>query len=59
MINNIIIKRKKVRNGIYATKDINGVININGTTYFFYSMTEAIKKFRQENKINTLKTKEK
>ena len=50
MINNVIVKRKKVRKGIYATKDIHGVVNINGTAYFFYSMTEAIKKFRQENK---------
>ncbi len=43
------IKQKKVRNGIFAYQYRNGVININGTKYFFYSMTEAIKKFRTEN----------
>lgn len=35
MLNNVIIKTKKVRNGIYATKDIHGVIRINGKSYFF------------------------
>ena len=42
------IKQKKVRNGIFAYQYRNGVININGKKYVFYSMTEAIKKFRAE-----------
>lgn len=44
------IKRRKVRNGIYAYRYPNGCINIEGQKYFFYSMTEAIKLWRQKNK---------
>jgi len=42
------IKSKKVRKGITAYQYKNGTININGVKYLFYSMTEAIKKFRKQ-----------
>lgn len=42
------IAEKKVRNGIYAHRYRNGCINIEGQQYHFYSMTDAIKKFRQD-----------
>ena len=45
------IRQRKVRNGIYAYQYRNGVININGTKYMEYSMTEAIKKWRSQNPI--------
>lgn len=42
------IKKRKVRNGIYAYQYRNGVVNIEGEKYIFYSMTEAIKLFRKK-----------
>ncbi len=42
------IERKKVRDGIYAEKYPNGCINIDGQKYFGFSMTDAIKLFRQK-----------
>lgn len=44
------IKKTKVRSGIYAYKYLNGCINIEGQKYIGYSMTEAIKLFRQKIK---------
>ena len=46
-INDIILKKKKVRNGViaYVTQ---GGINIDGQSYFCYSLTEAIAKFRRD-----------
>ena len=44
------IKQKKVKAGIYAYKYPNGCINIDGQKYIGYSMTEAIKLFRQKTK---------
>ena len=41
---------KKVRNGVYAHKYRTGVININGFLFSGYSMTEAIKSFRNQQK---------
>jgi hypothetical protein len=46
------IRKTKVRNGIYAYQYDNGCININGTQYHFYSMRDAIKLWRNNNKIN-------
>lgn len=46
---NTPIARRKVRNGIYAYKYSNGTININGTKFLFYSMTDAIKAWRKAN----------
>lgn len=43
------IKSVKVRNGIFAHKYRNGVINIQGEKYCFYTMTEAIKDWRSKN----------
>ena len=43
------IKSKKVRVGVYAYQYQNGTINIDGRTYIGYSMTEAIRLFRQSN----------
>jgi hypothetical protein len=40
------IQQKKVRNGVTAYKYPNGVININGKKYIGYSMTDAIKLYR-------------
>ena len=42
------IKSKKVREGVFAHQYPNGTININGVKYQGYSMTEAIKRFRQQ-----------
>jgi hypothetical protein len=43
------LKKVKVRNGIFAYKYRNGTININGTKFLFYSMKDAIKKWRNNN----------
>ncbi len=43
------IKQKKVRNGVYASVYINGVINIDGTKFLCCSLTEAIKRWRMKN----------
>ncbi len=43
------IAEVKVREGIYARKYRNGTINIDGTKYVLYSMTDAIKKWRKDN----------
>ncbi len=40
------IKSRKVRAGVWAYQYPNGNININGQMYVYYSMTEAIKRFR-------------
>jgi hypothetical protein len=40
------IKSRKVRNGVYAYQYRNGVVNIQGEKYFFYSLTAAIKQWR-------------
>ena len=45
------VSSRKVRNGICAHKYKNGVININGSKYSMYSMTEAIRKWRSDNPI--------
>jgi hypothetical protein len=46
-LNDVILKKKKVRNGIYAYVTTNG-INIDDQSYIFYSLTEAIAKFRKD-----------
>jgi hypothetical protein len=46
---NTPISRTKVRNGIYAYKYSDGIININGKKYIGYSVTEAIKLYRKNN----------
>ena len=43
------ISKTKVRNGIYAYKYPNGVININGRKYVLYSIKDAIKHWRSKN----------
>ena len=43
------IRQRKVRKGIYAYQYRNGVININGTKYLEYSITDAIKAWRKAN----------
>ena len=45
------IRSKKVRKNITAYKYSNGCININGMKYFDYSMTDAIKRWRNANPI--------
>lgn len=45
----IPIKSKKVRNGVFAYQYSNGTIEIDGYEYIFYSMTEAIRKFRKDH----------
>lgn len=45
------IKSKKVRNGVIAYAYHNGVININGSKYMEYSMTDAIKLWRKQNRL--------
>jgi hypothetical protein len=44
------IAARKVRAGVTAYKYRNGTININGQKFVFYSMTEAIKRWRSKNK---------
>jgi hypothetical protein len=44
------VKSKKVRNGVTAYQYRNGNIVIDGRLYVYYSMTDAIKKFRKEYK---------
>lgn len=46
-LNDIILKKKKVRNGIFAY-ETQGGININGISYYGYSLTEAVSKFRKK-----------
>lgn len=43
------IRKRKVRNGIYAYEYRNGTINIDGTKFLFYSLTDAIKAWRKAN----------
>lgn len=43
------IRKRKVRNNIYAYQYKNGVININGQKYLEYSLTDAIKAWRSKN----------
>ena len=43
------ISKTKVRNGIYAYKYPNGVININGEKYIGYSIKDAIRIWRSKN----------
>ncbi len=50
-------KRVKVRNGIYAYQYHNGVINIEGEKYLFYSLTAAIKAWRHKNSLKHEKAK--
>ena len=40
------VKSKKVRNGVTAHQYRNGNIVIGGQKYVYYSMTEAIKRYR-------------
>lgn len=46
------ISKTKVRNGIFAYKYSNGCINIEGEKYFMYSIKDAIKNWRNKNKLN-------
>lgn len=46
------IRKRKVRKSIYAYQYRNGVININGQKYLEYSLTDAIKAWRTQNRIN-------
>jgi len=43
------IRKRKVRNGIFAYQYSNGTINIEGTKFLFYSLTDAIKAWRKAN----------
>ena len=47
-----IVAEKKVRKNVIAYKFRSGVVEINGMRFFFYSMTQAIKKWRKDNPIN-------
>ncbi len=46
------ISATKVRKGVTAYKYRNGTINIKGEKFIFYSMKDAIKIWRNKNKIN-------
>jgi hypothetical protein len=46
-LNDIIIKRKKVRNGLYAYLTQSSV-KIGDQSYIGYSLTDAISKFRRD-----------
>ncbi len=43
------ISKTKVRNGVYAYKYSNGVVNIQGKKFLFYSIKDAIKIWRSKN----------
>ncbi len=43
------IRKRKVRNGIYAYQYRNGTININGHKFLMYTMADAIKAWRKAN----------
>ena len=45
-----VLSTKKVRNGVYAYRLINGGIEIQGELYLGYSMTDSIKLWRRKNK---------
>lgn len=45
-LNSVVLKRKKIRNGVYAYVTQGG-INIEGISYLGYSLTDAIKVFRK------------
>jgi hypothetical protein len=47
-----IVAEKKVRKNVIAYKFRSGIVEINGMRYFFYSMTQAIAKWRKDNPIN-------
>lgn len=47
-----IVAEKKVRKNVIAYKFRSGIVEINGMRFFFYSMTQAIKKWRKDNPIN-------
>ena len=47
-----IVAEKKVRNGVTAYKFSSGIIEIKNMRYMFYSMTQAIAKWRRDNPIN-------
>jgi DNA-binding transcriptional MocR family regulator len=47
-----IVSQRKVRKDVTAYKYASGVIIINDQTYMFYSMTDAIAKWRRDNPIN-------
>ena len=46
---NIPTSKTKVRNNIYAYRYSNGIINIEGTKFQFYSIKDAIKIWRSNN----------
>lgn len=46
-----IVRSKKVRQGVTAYQYLNGTINIGGVKFLMHSMTSAIKKWRQINKL--------
>jgi len=43
------VSKTKVRNGIFAYKFRNGVVQIESEKYFFYSVKDAIKNWRLKN----------
>lgn len=48
---NTPLSKTKVRKGIFAYKYSNGIINIQGEKYQFYSIKDAIKIWRNNNPI--------
>jgi hypothetical protein len=47
-----IVSQRKVRKNVTAYKYASGTIVINDQRYMFYSMSEAIAKWRRDNPIN-------
>ena len=50
-LNDRIINSKKVRNGVYAYRLLHGGIEIGKELYIGYSLTDAIRLWRQKNKL--------
>jgi hypothetical protein len=47
-LNDKIVSSRKVRNGLYAYRLQNGGVSIGKQLYIFYSLTEAISKYRRD-----------
>jgi len=46
-----IVAKRYIRKGVWAYKHRSGVIYIEEQRYFFYSLSDAIRKWRSQNKI--------
>ena len=50
-LNDVVLSKTKVRNGVYALRLQHGSIEIKGELFMFYTMREAISIWRRNNPI--------